>query len=149
MLGMERRSSCWEIYRGFGEHSRPLESKYGITVTTSHISGKRMIAKGADGLSQSLLNKGVMAGDSIISFLPFHLSAVKRLPAVFDWVSSWADEMSYFSHPRDGLSEAMIKLEVRCGLTVSGVPNSNAVAISGLPHRQLRMLHWKSYVSLV
>jgi hypothetical protein len=69
-----------------------LESKYGITVTTSHVSGKRMIAQGADGLSRGLLNEGVMAGDSIISFVPFHLSAVERSPAVFDWVSSWADE---------------------------------------------------------
>ncbi len=69
-----------------------LESKYGITVTTSHISGKRMIAKGADGLSQGLLSEGVMTLDSIISFVPFHLLAIERSPAVFDWVTSWADE---------------------------------------------------------
>jgi hypothetical protein len=70
-----------------------LESKYGITATTSHVSsGKRMIAERADGLSQGLLNEGVMAGDSVISFVPFYLSVVERSPAVFDWVSSCADE---------------------------------------------------------
>jgi hypothetical protein len=51
---------------------------------------------------------------------------------------------SCFSHPLDGLSEAMIKLGVSCGLMVFGVPNSNTVAISGLPHRQLQMSRWKS-----
>jgi hypothetical protein len=61
-----------------------LESKYGITVTTSHVSGKRMIAEGADGLSRGLLNEGVMVGDSIISFVPFHLSAMECSLAVFD-----------------------------------------------------------------
>jgi hypothetical protein len=49
----------------------------------------------------------------------------------------------------DGSNKAMINLAVRCGLMVFGVPNSNAVAISGLPHWKLQMLHWRSYVLLL
>jgi hypothetical protein len=78
-----------------------LQSKYGIMVTVSHVSGKRMIAEGADGLSRGLLNEGVMAGESIISFVPFHLSAVDRSPGIHDWVKSWADEEVILLKPED------------------------------------------------
>jgi hypothetical protein len=69
-----------------------LQSKFGVLVTGLRVSGKRMIAQGADGLSRGLLNEGVMAGESILSFVPFHLSAVDRSLKVCDWVKSWAGE---------------------------------------------------------
>jgi hypothetical protein len=78
-----------------------LQSKYGIVATVSHVSGKRMIAEGAEGLSRGLLNEGVMAGESILSFVPFHLPALDRSPAVFDWVQSWAGEKVLTLEPED------------------------------------------------
>jgi hypothetical protein len=33
-----------------------------------------------------------MAGESILLFVPFCLSAVDWLPAMYDWVQSWAGE---------------------------------------------------------
>ena len=78
-----------------------LQSKYGIDVTVSHVSGKRMIAEGADGLSRGLLNEGVMAGESILSFVPFHLSAVERSAGIHAWVRSWAGEEVLLLQPED------------------------------------------------
>jgi hypothetical protein len=51
-----------------------------------------MLAKRPDGLSPGLLNEGVMPGESIISSVPFHLSAVDRSPAIIEWVHYWVDE---------------------------------------------------------
>jgi hypothetical protein len=78
-----------------------LQSKFGVLVTVSHVSGKRMIAQGVDGLSRGLLNEGVMAGESFLSFVPFHLSAVDRSSEVCDWVKSWAGEEVLLLEPED------------------------------------------------
>jgi hypothetical protein len=40
---------------------RLLETKHSITLHVVHVSGKRMIAVGVDGISRGLLNEGVMA----------------------------------------------------------------------------------------
>jgi hypothetical protein len=42
-----------------------------------------------------------MAGESIISFVPFHLSAVDRSSKVCDWVKSWVGEEVLFLEPED------------------------------------------------
>jgi hypothetical protein len=78
-----------------------LQSKFGVLVTVWHVSGKRMIAQGADGLSRGLLNEGVMAGELILSFVLFHLSAVDRSSEVCDWVKSWAGEEVLLLEPED------------------------------------------------
>ena len=39
-----------------------LQAHYDTQIIVSHVSGKRMIAQGADGLSRGAENEGVMAG---------------------------------------------------------------------------------------
>jgi len=78
-----------------------LQSKYGIVIFTSHVSGKRMIAQGTDGLSRGLLNEGVMAGESFFAFVPFNLSADLRSPSLVPWFRSWAGEELIHLQPAD------------------------------------------------
>jgi hypothetical protein len=68
---------------------RLLETRQGIHILVSCVSGKRMIAEGGDGVSRGSLNEGVMAGESILSFIPLHLSAVQRSVTLVDWIHSW------------------------------------------------------------
>ena len=68
---------------------KKLEMRSGCQVLVSHVSGKRMIAQGTDGVSRGNLSEGVMAGRPMSEFLPFHLSATDRSPALLDWVRSW------------------------------------------------------------
>ena len=48
-----------------------------------------MIAQGTDGLSRGNLLEGVMTGESMISFIPLHLSATQRSKTLFKWLKSW------------------------------------------------------------
>jgi hypothetical protein len=58
-------------------------------VIVSHVSGKRMIAQGTDGVSRGLLNEGVTTGLDMLSFIPLHLTAIERQPKLVEWVKSW------------------------------------------------------------
>jgi hypothetical protein len=66
-----------------------LEVKHSLQLFVSHVSGTRLIAEGGDGVSQGLLNEGVMAGDAILPFIPLHLTAIERSPDLLDWLKSW------------------------------------------------------------
>jgi hypothetical protein len=83
-----------------------LQSKYGIIILTSHVSGKRMIAQGTDGLSRGLLNEGVMAGESFFTFVPFNLSASLRSSSLVPWIRSWAGEDVIHLQPEDWFERA-------------------------------------------
>ena len=52
-----------------------LQAQYGILIHVVHVSGKRMIAQGTDGLSRGQLGEGVMEGLDMLDFVPLHLSA--------------------------------------------------------------------------
>jgi hypothetical protein len=60
-----------------------------------------MIAEGADGLSRGLLNEGVMAGEAMLTFVPFYVSACARSSDIYEWVSSWADKEVLLLEPED------------------------------------------------
>lgn len=47
-----------------------------------HVAGSRMIAQGTDGLSHGDFTMGVMSGHPILSFVPLHLDALDRSPAL-------------------------------------------------------------------
>jgi hypothetical protein len=58
-----------------------------------HIAGKRMILQGTDGLSRGINTVGAMGGESLVSFVPLHLSASTRAGTVLkEWVSSMYGE---------------------------------------------------------
>ena len=51
-----------------------------------HVSGKRMIASGVDGLSRGDHSSGVMQGKTLESFVPLHLTALERSPSLLPWL---------------------------------------------------------------
>ena len=57
---------------------RTLKMQNGVMVHLCHVSGERMKAQGSDGLSRGNLNVGVMAGRSMLDFVPTHLNTFKR-----------------------------------------------------------------------
>ncbi len=69
---------------------RESEMHTGLILHMVHVSGKRMISQGTDGLSRGDTSFGVMAGISMLTYVPLHLSALDRQGASLkDWVSSW------------------------------------------------------------
>ena len=60
-----------------------------------------MIQQGADVLSRGALNEGVMKGDDLMSYLPFHLSASQRSPDLIKWIQGWAGEDAKLLSPED------------------------------------------------
>jgi hypothetical protein len=57
-----------------------------------HVAGTRMIAQGTDGLSRGCLSEGIMKGDSMLSFVPLHLSPLARQPGLLPWIQEWTGQ---------------------------------------------------------
>jgi hypothetical protein len=71
---------------------RVIKMKYRCKVVVSHLSGDPMKGQGTDGvLRGQLKDEGVKAGKEMLSFIPFHLDAIQRSPAVEPWLRSWLD----------------------------------------------------------
>ena len=68
---------------------KKIEMNGHFKVVLIHISGKRMIAQGTDGLSRGVLSEGIMSGRSMLSFVPLHLDAFKVAPNLLLWIKSW------------------------------------------------------------
>ena len=66
-----------------------------------HVTGMRMIAQGADGLSRGNLTEGVMRGDDMLHFIPIHQTALERRPQLKNWLESWVSEDVEFLEPKD------------------------------------------------
>ena len=65
-----------------------LEMSYRCNISCIHVAGTRMIAQGTDGLSRGEMYEGVMNSQSMLSFVPLHLSALARSPALVEWINS-------------------------------------------------------------
>ena len=90
---------------------RALTTIYGIKIHVFHVAGTRMIAQGTDGVSRGFLGEGIMSGESMVSFIPIHLTATERSNLLFDWIKDWTghsiihlDTIDWFSvgHDYDG-----------------------------------------------
>ena len=77
---------------------RKVQLQNNATILVSHVSGKRMIAQGTDGISRGEMNEGIGQGQKMLSFIPLHLSALDRYPPLSDWIKTWA------GHPVEILS---------------------------------------------
>jgi hypothetical protein len=85
-----RGSSKSRQLHGLVLRLRLLEMRLGIIIRVIHVSGKRMIQVGVDGVSRGDLNNaGVMAGVNMLSFVPLHLSAFDRSEELLSWLLSW------------------------------------------------------------
>jgi hypothetical protein len=77
----------------------------GLLLHVIHVSGKRMIAQGTDGLSRGDHTEGVMQGKAMIEFIPLHLTAFERSPELKDWIAqSFGDMNHVFLEPEDWFS---------------------------------------------
>jgi hypothetical protein len=82
-----------------------LELDYGLILHVIHVSGRRMIAQGTDGLSRADHSEGVMRGRDMKTFIPLHLTAHAREPKVKEWFEgatsgldfSWLSPAGWFS----------------------------------------------------
>jgi hypothetical protein len=66
-----------------------LEAHYAFQLLFIHVSGKRMQAQGTDDVSQGQLMEGVMNGEPMMSFIPLHLTAFDRSPALKEWLQTF------------------------------------------------------------
>ena len=60
-----------------------------------------MKAQGTDGLSCGNLNIGVMAGKSMLDFVPIHKTALERSAGLKPWLESWMGSQVEFLTPKD------------------------------------------------
>jgi len=65
-----------------------------------HVAGTRMIMEGTVGLLRGDLTERVMAGASMLNFVPLHLSALDQSPIILAWIKSWfgADNIEPWIH---------------------------------------------------
>jgi len=71
---------------------REMEIAQGPKIHLIHVSGKRMIEQGTDGLSRGQLTEGVMRGSSMQSFIPLNENVLERFPSFKLWVEEWMNE---------------------------------------------------------
>ena len=74
---------------------RQLEMKYDLIIHVIHVSGKRMIKQGTDGLSRADQTTGVMSGEAMEDFIPLNLSALERSPALETCLRLHLDEFNF------------------------------------------------------
>jgi hypothetical protein len=82
-------TSSSELLFGLVLHLRKIEMSGKCILHMVHVAGTRMICQGTDGLSRGDRNVGVMAGESMLTFIPLHLSASDRSSSIVHWVSDW------------------------------------------------------------
>jgi hypothetical protein len=59
---------------------RKLEMEHGMIIHVVHISGRRMIQQGSDGLSRADHSEGVMQERPMVDYVPLHLDSMEREP---------------------------------------------------------------------
>ena len=76
----------------------------GTRIHLCHVSGERMKIQGSDGLSRGNINVGVMAGKSMLSFVPIHLTPSQRFGGIRSWMATWTgdDYLEWLPHQEWG-----------------------------------------------
>ena len=65
---------------------RQLEMTYSLTIHVVHVSGRRMIRQGTDGISRGDFSTGSMAGERITAHIPLHIDPLRRAPKLRSWI---------------------------------------------------------------
>jgi len=68
---------------------RQLEMGHRCKIYIFHVSGKRMIKQGSDGLSRGNFSEGTMKGTSVLEYIPFNRTAVERSSTLKPWLDEW------------------------------------------------------------
>jgi hypothetical protein len=58
----------------------------GLMLHVIHVSGRRMIAQGTDGLSRADHSRGVMQGRAMTAYVPLHIDPLDREPRLKGWL---------------------------------------------------------------
>ena len=105
---------------------KKLELRIGCVFHLIHVSGNRMIAQGTDGTSRGDLGEGVMKGQTMLSFIPLHLTALERCEGL-------EEELRRAIVPRSGEGEVIfLNYEdwfIRAHDIVGGCKNDDGVWI--------------------
>jgi hypothetical protein len=81
---------------------RTLEHEHGLILHVIHVSGKRMIAQGTDGLSRANHWLGVMKGLGMVQFMPLHEDPFDREPRLKKWMEDLTSGLdAEFLSPED------------------------------------------------
>ena len=81
---------------------REMEMEHEMKIHFVHVSGKRMIAQGTDGLSRGQFTEGVMRGICMKSFIPLNENVCERHAGFKLWLKSWMpDEEAEWLKPED------------------------------------------------
>jgi hypothetical protein len=70
---------------------RKLELRHNLILHVVHVSGRRMIAEGTDGLSRGDHSEGVMQGQRMEDFIPLDLDPLTRSPGLKKWLKDMMD----------------------------------------------------------
>lgn len=74
---------------------RQLEMRYDLIIHVTHVSGKRMINQGTDGLSRADQSTGVMAGSAMEDFIPLDVNALDRSETLKDQLRLHLQELKF------------------------------------------------------
>ena len=88
----------WAYYKGSSSSRllfllilrlRKIKMAGDLKLHVIHISRKKMIECGVDGLSREMTNEGFIQGTPMLNFLPMHKSTVERSEGLLSWIASW------------------------------------------------------------
>jgi hypothetical protein len=74
---------------------KELKLEFDLTLHVVHVSGRRMIVEGTDGLSRADHGKGVMTGENIKNYIPLHLTPTAREPKVSSWIEDVTRDLDF------------------------------------------------------
>jgi len=130
---------------------RLLELKVGGKFIVSHVSGKRMVYQGTDGISRGHLREGITVADMMLDFCPWHQSALERSPSLVNWINSIFGKRTEVlspegwytrGHDHDGYfkdENGFMRVKIRKGTFVWSPPPAAAeVAIEELRKARLK-----------
>jgi hypothetical protein len=87
----EGNSSSLKLFR-LMVWMRKLEMTRNAKIVLSHVSRKRMIKEGTDGVSRGQLREGVTTGELMLLFIPLNEDQLDRTPKLNAWGSNPGQE---------------------------------------------------------
>jgi hypothetical protein len=73
---------------------KKLEAKHDMILHVIHVSGKRMIAQGTDGISRGDHSAGVMRGIPMTAYVPLHIDAFTREPKLREFIEEIGKDLA-------------------------------------------------------
>ena len=100
---------------------RQLEMGHKCKIYIFHVSGKRMIKQGSDGLSRGNFTEGSMKGTSVLDYVPFNRSALERSPTLKPWLDKWTESQLEVLTPEGWFTRGHDLVEETSDVNVEGL----------------------------